>query len=288
MVEITPLVSVIIPCYNEGKFLLEAVNSVEKQSYKNFEIIIVKDYSDHTETLKVCQLLKSQNRAEVLYLKTHSWTATARNKGIESSNGEIIFTLDGDDTIASDFLEKTVSVLIQKVDIGFVYTDMYRFNSKIKYMHKKSSFEVGKVVAEGYPSSAIVFWKRYFDLTTGYYEKLKGQEDYEFLIQLCGLEVNGYHLSEPLYYYRLKSSNYSKHSYSKEKYGLESKLLILEKNHRVFEKHSIEVIRNLLSLNDSLWRYQYENSKAFYHIKWLLSYFYLLLKNKFFFKKIKL
>ena len=131
MNKISPLVSVIIPCYNEWNYLLEAVESVEKQSYRNFEIIIVKDFSDHDETLNVCQLLNTQNRAEVIFLEEHSWTATARNKGIAASYGEIIFTLDGDDKIASKFLEKIVLAMINDSNIGFVYTDMYKFNSNI-------------------------------------------------------------------------------------------------------------------------------------------------------------
>ena len=86
-----PLVSVIIPCYSEGRILEETVNSVLSQSYNNYEIIIVKDYFKHDETISVCEKVEKLNKVEVYYLKSQKFTSGARNYGIKNSKGEIIF-----------------------------------------------------------------------------------------------------------------------------------------------------------------------------------------------------
>jgi len=93
-----PLVSVIIPCYNNGKYIEECVRSVLNQSYTNFEIIIINDAStdDSAEKIKKLQEENPQ-KIQVITNKKNLERSVSRNKGMAKSKGEFICILDGDD-----------------------------------------------------------------------------------------------------------------------------------------------------------------------------------------------
>lgn len=93
-----PLVSVIIPCYNNGKYIEECVRSVLDQTYKNFEIIIINDAStdDSAEKIKKLQEENPQ-KIQVITNKKNLERSVSRNKGMAKSKGEFICILDGDD-----------------------------------------------------------------------------------------------------------------------------------------------------------------------------------------------
>lgn len=99
-----PLVSVIIPTYNRGRLILDSINSVLNQTYKNIELIVVDDCStDDTE-----KTVKSIDDSRIKYIKLekNSGACVARNKGIEISRGEFIAFNDSDDLWITTKLEK--------------------------------------------------------------------------------------------------------------------------------------------------------------------------------------
>ena len=96
--------SVIITCYNEGLELRRAVDSVRKQTYADYEIIVVKDFSDHAETLQVCRELE-QEGIQVLYAEKNVGVSITRNMGIAVAKGDYTYTIDGDDELPENALE---------------------------------------------------------------------------------------------------------------------------------------------------------------------------------------
>jgi len=94
-------VSVIIPCYNSGSTLLRAVESIQGQTIKNIEIIIVNDGSDDSYTLEV--LRNISKKIKVISQKNMGLSA-ARNTGIREAKGKYILPLDSDDYLLSNFL----------------------------------------------------------------------------------------------------------------------------------------------------------------------------------------
>src|SRR4030066_2449234 len=117
-----PRVSVIMPCYNLGQYLNEAVESVLSQTFQDFEIIIVNDGSTDEFTNK---LLANYNKPKTRVLTTdNEGLPSARNNGIKISSGQYICCLDADDKYHPEFLEKTVEVLDKDVEhkCGFVTT----------------------------------------------------------------------------------------------------------------------------------------------------------------------
>lgn len=102
----TPIVSVIIPCYNYGKYIEQAIQSILEQSYKNWEIIVVDDGSDDEYTIEKLEELKKKYAVIKI---DRSGPAVARNVGIEAAKGKFILPLDSDDTIHSDYLLEAIA-----------------------------------------------------------------------------------------------------------------------------------------------------------------------------------
>ncbi len=113
-----PKVSVIIPCYNHGKYIDEAVDSILNQTFKDFEIIIVNDGS--TDELTNNKLKQYDKPKTFVINKENEGLSVARNTAIKRAVGEYILTLDADDTFEPSFLYRAVYVLDNKPEIGIV------------------------------------------------------------------------------------------------------------------------------------------------------------------------
>lgn len=102
-----PLVSIIVPCYNQAQYLPEALQTVLEQTYQNWECIIVNDGSPDNTELVAKEWLAKDSRFKYIY-KENGGLSSARNVGIENSKGEFILPLDADDKISNNYLEECV------------------------------------------------------------------------------------------------------------------------------------------------------------------------------------
>lgn len=106
-----PTISVVVPAYNADKFIVRALTSIENQTLKPDEVIIVDDGStDHT-ALRVEEFARRSELAFMLKRQSNLGSAVARNHGIRVASGELITFLDADDLIYPGFLQRTVSGL---------------------------------------------------------------------------------------------------------------------------------------------------------------------------------
>ena len=113
------LISIIMPTYNHGEYIGEAIDSVLNQSYRNFELVIIDNYSsDNTENL-----VKSYSDHRIKYFKfrNHGIIAASRNMGIRCSTGRYIAFLDSDDIWLPQKLEKQLSLMKQNHEITLSY-----------------------------------------------------------------------------------------------------------------------------------------------------------------------
>lgn len=125
---VQPLVSVIIPCYNYAKFLPFTLQSVLKQTYGNWECIIVNDGSvDDTEAAAM-QHVNADKRFVYLY-QPNAGLAAARNTGISKANGKYIQLLDADDLINERKLELQVNYMEMHQSVDIVYGNALFFRS---------------------------------------------------------------------------------------------------------------------------------------------------------------
>ena len=104
------MVSVIIPVYNREKYIEECVQSVQKQTYQNYEIVFVDDGSTD-DSLNICRMLAKKNPKIQVLESTHAGVSAARNIALEAAQGEYVFFLDSDDMIHPQLLEALVNGL---------------------------------------------------------------------------------------------------------------------------------------------------------------------------------
>lgn len=117
-------VSVIIPCYNYGEYLCEAVNSVKRQ-ISNFkdEIIIVDDGSTDPETQRILEFYKHDKSVKVIF-QANQGVAHARNAGIAAAKGRFISCLDADDMMEASFIQNCAYALDEDRGLGIAYTGL--------------------------------------------------------------------------------------------------------------------------------------------------------------------
>jgi teichuronic acid biosynthesis glycosyltransferase TuaG len=118
-----PLVSIITPSYNSEKFISETIKSVQNQTYKNWEMIIVDD-SSTDNTVSIIRDFLSDTRINLYQLSKNSGTGIARNEALSFANGRFIAFLDSDDLWKPRKLEKQINYLIsEKKPFTFSFYD---------------------------------------------------------------------------------------------------------------------------------------------------------------------
>lgn len=178
--------SVIIPAYNREKFLKKCVDSVFRQSYPHFELIIVDDGS--TDGTK--GLISSYDDKRILYFyQDNKGVSRARNKGLELARGGFIAFLDSDDRWTGDKLEKSLRYIREYPEICIFHTEeiWYRKGRLLKQLpvHKKPD---GHVYRNALPLCCIsistaVIKRTVFDDIGVFDEDLEACEDYDFWLR---------------------------------------------------------------------------------------------------------
>jgi GT2 family glycosyltransferase len=116
-----PRVSIVMPVFNAGRWLPQALDSVAAQTYRDHELVVVDDGS--TEKRTTALLAEAVRRPGVNVHRTENrGPAAARNLGVERARGAYILPLDADDYLAATFLEKTVPLLDAEPELGIVHT----------------------------------------------------------------------------------------------------------------------------------------------------------------------
>lgn len=116
-------ISVVIPAYNADKFIIRALASIESQTLKPDEIIVVDDGSTDRTALQVEEFARHSKLALMLERQPNRGSSAARNNGIRKASGELITFLDADDLIYPTFLERTVSGLARFPDWAACFSD---------------------------------------------------------------------------------------------------------------------------------------------------------------------
>lgn len=200
-----PKVSVIIPCYNQGHYLDEAVGSVLAQTYEDYEIIVVNDGSTDEYTIN---LLANYDRLKTRIIHTlNQGLASARNSGIMVAEGKYILPLDSDDKIGKEYLAGAVRILDVNDDVGIVYCLAESFDGK-KGRWVLPDYSLEKMLLANLIFCSACFRKSDWEKVGGYNPNMKyGWEDWDFWLSVIGLGRKVHRLDQILFYYRLKDSS---------------------------------------------------------------------------------
>lgn len=221
-------VSVIIPCYNQGKYVAYAINSALKQTYKNLEIVCVNDGSTDNSN-EIIRTFADKNE-NILFLnnKENKGVIHARNTAIKACSGDYILPLDADDTIEPTYIEKAVNILDSNPNIGIVYCKARMFGNKNKYWDL-SDFDKSDFLYANCIFCTALFRKTDF-IKVGMYKDYMvfGCEDYDLWLSFIEQGFDVCRIDEILFNYRKYQENSRTTVYLKNKYQVWK---ILIKNH---------------------------------------------------------
>ncbi len=199
-----PLISVIVPCYNQAQYLDECLQSVLDQTYRNWECIIVNDGSpDHTEEIAKNWVEKD---TRFIYLsKENGGLSSARNAGIEIAKGEWILPLDADDKIGERYLELAEKEF--EKDYTVIYCEAEFFGNEIGKWHLPE-FSLENLAKKNCIFCSAFYKKEDWKKVNGYdINMIYGLEDYEFWISLLKNKNTVKKLPQTLFYYRVKENS---------------------------------------------------------------------------------
>jgi len=195
------LVSVVIPCFNYGKYLEEAVQSVLSQTIVSCEAIIVDDGSTDTQTHAVLAQIEKLARVRILRQQNQG-LPSARNAGILLAQGEYICCLDADDTLEPTYLELAIAVLEADHSVGFAYSWVRLFGDEAS-IWKTRDFDIDDALIDNHTSVSAVFRRDDWLATGGYRAGMRhGYEDWEFWLRLASLGRRGRVMRTPLFNHR--------------------------------------------------------------------------------------
>lgn len=195
-------VSIIMPCYNDGAYIKEAVASVQAQTYPDIELVIVDDGSDDPNTLSVLEQMEDEG---VRLLHTNRLRpAGARNAGIDAASGEYILPLDADDWIEPTYIEKAVEILDSSEKVGVVYCHADLFGEQTGPW-ELPDYSLDKMLLDNIVFVTALFRKEDWCKVGGYRTTMvHGMEDYDFWLAILELGREIRQLPETLFHYRIK------------------------------------------------------------------------------------
>ena len=227
MKSLNPKISVIVPLYNQGQYLEECLVSISKSDTPpEYEVVVVDDASTDN-SLDVATKLQKKFGFRLVNNPNNIGLPATRNVGIENSRGEYILPLDADDKVSSKALWKMYECIDDELG-DFIYCDAIAFGEE-KGTIEYPNFLIDYFKRGNFIPSFSLFRKSDWEDVGGYDEKMReGYEDWEFYLRLALNGRFGYHISEPLFYYRQKKKSMIKDAranhdklfkYIKEKHG---------------------------------------------------------------------
>lgn len=195
-----PLISVVIPCYNYGKYVEDAIDSCLNSTWGNIEIIVVNDGSTDPYTIRKLRTLKKP-KTRVIHQRNKGLPG-ARNTGIRHAKGKYIFPLDADDTIKPTLLEKAVSILEKRPRLGVVSCWLRCFGDS-NFVWRQGPYKFKTLLRKNLLISGSLFRRVAWKQVGGYNEAMiRGYEDWDFWISMGARGWGGYIIREELYNYR--------------------------------------------------------------------------------------
>ena len=198
-------VSIVIPCYNHGAMLREALASVEKVRNENLiEVIIVDDGSSEAETTQILNEVAEAGYCVVA--QPNRGPGAARNTGIRLAKGEFILPLDSDNRLRDVYLNEGVSLLRRNPIVGVVYADAEYFGERSGRWYVPD-FNLLSLIRMNFIDACALYRKRLWEEVGGYDEQMicMGVEDWDLWLRLAFHGSTFVHLPKIGFDYRVRS-----------------------------------------------------------------------------------
>lgn len=201
-----PIISIIIPCFNHGKYIDDAIKSVEEYNNGDYEIIIINDGS--TDEFTINRLLELKNKGYNVIFQENQGLGRTRNNGIRLAKGKYILPLDADNKIKPEYIIKAIEILETNSTFSIVYSDRQMFGEEINVI-KVGEFDLPRILKENYIDACAIYRKNAWYEIGGYDENMphQGFEDWDFWISAAEKGFKFYYIPEPFFQYRVDSNS---------------------------------------------------------------------------------
>jgi len=245
-----PKVSVIIPCYNHGKYIDDSVESVLCQTFDDFEIIIINDGSSDDYTNKILSDYKKPKTTVINSI--NQGPSEARNTAIKLAKGEYILPLDADDKLAPEYIEKTLKVFQQQPEISVVYTLGQHFGA-INEPCVLKSFTMPDFLLKNVVFITALYKKSDWEKYNGYNKNMiYGWEDFDFWLYFVSDNKKFFRIEEPLFYYR--SLEISRTSNVKDEKRMHCFIQIYKNHPMLYLKNIFKVLKLYFSTKHNYYK----------------------------------
>ena len=274
------LVSIVVPVYNAEKYLEQCLNSIQNQTYKNFEVILVNDASiDNSET--ICKGFVEGDSRFRYFLKANGGASSARNFGLDHVRGDFITFIDADDWVDENHLEVLINNIRENnTDMAVSsikkFDNVSNFEFRVHSKQEKYLLNYNKLNREeflvilpklilannSYKISVCKLFKKELVYETRFDNSLIYGEDTEFFFNLyCNMDSISY-VDEVTYIYRLHDES------SSSKFGqlhMEQELAIYKKMYEKIEELGLPTIHYYTTIRDLLeFRKDYFDNRDLY------------------------
>jgi glycosyltransferase involved in cell wall biosynthesis len=243
-------VSIIIPCYNSGAHLGEAVTSALAQTWPDVEVVIVDDGSTDPTTTHLLQTARWPRTR--IFHQANAGPSAARNRAIFEAQGAYILPLDADDTIEAEYAAKAVAVLDTQPEVGVVYCRARKFGAEIGPW-LLPDYSLRELVIDNVIFVTAMYRKSDWANVGGYNESLRhGVEDYEFWVKMVHRGCGVVQLDEDLFNYRIQKKSRT-NSFQKDRGNIVSAYAeIFRANTDFFAAHAEYLFEHRFGLQEEL------------------------------------
>ena len=234
-----PRISVLMPCFNHGEFIGEAVDSVLSQTCQQFEILVVDDGSTEQATRETLSRLQG-GKIQVLTTANRGLPA-ARNHAARHAAGEFFCALDADDKLAPTWFERALQLLDSRPDLAFVSHWLETFGDE-RWTWTPERCDLPSLLARNAVNGAALVRRSAFESVHGYDEKMReGCEDWDLWLRLVEAGHTGAIIPEVLFFYRRRADSMSRRMLDPAAYRRPLEQLV-HSHESSYRTHLVEVL----------------------------------------------
>ncbi len=245
--------SVIIPCYNHGKYLMETLNCFPNYNQQDlYEVIIINDGSTDAATVALLNNEVAKTGVKVIHQQNQG-ASSARNNAIKVAKGDYILPLDSDDKISLDLIHQSIEILDNHPDYAVVYCDGEYFDEK-EGPWIIGEFNLQRLMLWDYMHHGAVYRRKTWEKIGGYDPNLDhlGFEDWDLWLSIAFSGDKFYYLKKPLFSYRITKSSMVR-QYTSEKYDIMLDYIRNKHDSYLSREHLTDHLATNMRLNKRLW-----------------------------------
>jgi glycosyltransferase involved in cell wall biosynthesis len=203
-----PLVSVLMPCYNAEAFLVEALDSILSQSYRNLEVLLIDDGSKDQTKHIILDYAQRDSRIKPVFNESNMGLIRTLNKGLDFSSGEYVARMDADDVSLPNRIETLVNVLEGDKSLDLASAGCYSLSEsgrKMSRVYPKACTPMGLKFVCFFSTPVLhpcVVFRRSLMIDDRFDEEYLHSEDYEIFSRLLLKGKRFVNIDEPLYMLR--------------------------------------------------------------------------------------